>query len=64
MQRPSIRERAHALIENLPDGASWEDLMDSVYVLQAIDRGLEDSRNGRTLSIAEVRAQFELGQKQ
>ena len=60
MQALPIREAAHRLVDGLPDDATWEDLMDEIYVCQAIERGLKDSRDGKTLTIAEVRAQFGL----
>ena len=60
MQAPSIRDAARHLVDSLPDDATWEDLMDEIYVRQAIERGLEDSRSGKTRTIAEVRAQFGL----
>jgi hypothetical protein len=60
MQASSIRDAARHLVDSLPDDATWEDLMDEIYVRQAIERGLEDSRSGKTLTIAEVRAQFGL----
>lgn len=50
MQSSSIRDRARKLV----------DLMERVYVCRSIERGLEDSRDGRTLTIGEVWAQFEL----
>lgn len=60
MQISSIRDRARKLVESLPDDATWNDLTDRVYVCRSIERGLEDRRDGRTLTIGEVRAQFEL----
>lgn len=60
MQIGSIRDRARKLIDILPDDATWNDLLEQVYACQSIERGLEDSRDGRTLTIDEVRAQFHL----
>lgn len=60
MSTQNIKEEAIKLLENLPDDATWEDLMYEIYVRQAIERGLEDSRAGRTVDMREVRASFGL----
>ena len=56
----TIKQEAHQLVESLPDEATWEDLMQRIYVRQAIDRGLRDAEAGRTLSNDEVRRRFGL----
>jgi hypothetical protein len=56
----NIKQEAHRLIENLPNNATWEDLMYEIYIRQAIDAGLEDVKAGRTFDIKEVRAMFGL----
>lgn len=55
-----IREEAHKIIDQLPDGASWEDLIYRLYVRQSIEAGLEDSAAGRTVPVAELRRSFGL----
>ena len=47
----SIREKAQRLIEDLPDNATWEDLMREIYVHKAIEAGLADSDEGRTIPV-------------
>ena len=54
------KEEAHKLVDRLPPNATWDDLMHDIYVREAIDRGLADSRAGRTKSVKEVRAKFGL----
>jgi len=56
----SIKEAARRLVEQLPDDATWDDLMREIYVRQVIEAGLADSEAGRTLEVKEVRARFEL----
>jgi predicted transcriptional regulator len=51
----SIREEAHRLIDQLPDDATWDDVIYQVYVRQSIEAGLADVREGRTISIEEVK---------
>jgi len=59
----SIREDARRLVERLPSDATWEDLQYEIYVRQAIDAGLKDSREGRTVSLDDVRREFGQPQK-
>ncbi|WP_058557932.1 hypothetical protein [Thiohalocapsa sp. ML1] len=54
------KEDAHQLVEQLPAGATWEDLMREIYVRAAIEKGLEDSRFGRTKDVAEIRRKYDL----
>jgi hypothetical protein len=54
------KEDAHQLVEQLPAGATWEDLMREIYVRAAIEKGLEDSRVGRTKDVAEIRRKYGL----
>ncbi len=56
------KEEAHKLVDNLPDSATWDDLMHEIYVREAIDRGMADSRAGRTRSVQEVRAKYGLAE--
>ncbi len=60
METPNIKEQARRLIEELPEDASWDDLMYRIYVRQAIEAGLQDSEAGRTRDVQEVRARFGL----
>lgn len=54
------KEEAHKLIDQLPDNATWDDLMHEIYVREAIERGLEDSKAGKTKDVAEVRGKYGL----
>jgi hypothetical protein len=60
MQTESIKEQAHQLLENLPDSATWEDLMNRIYVRQAIEAGVKESDQGQTVDVKEVRKKFGL----
>ena len=60
MPTTDIKQEAQRLIEQLPAGATWDDLMYKIYVRQAIEAGLADSATGRTLDVKEVRAKFGL----
>ena len=60
MQTESVKEQAYRLVESLPESATWEDLMYRIYVRQAIEAGLQDSDEGRTVDVKEVRKRFGL----
>jgi predicted transcriptional regulator len=60
MPTTNMKQEAHRLIEQLPETATWDDLMYKIYVRQAIEAGLADSEAGRTLDVKEVRAKFGL----
>jgi hypothetical protein len=60
MATRNIKQEAIKLVENLPEDATWDDLMYEIYVRQAIEAGLEDIKAGRTVDIQEVRAKFGL----
>jgi predicted transcriptional regulator len=60
MRAANLKEEARQLIERLPDDATWDDLMHEIYVRQAIEAGLEDSRAGRVSSLEDVRARLGL----
>jgi hypothetical protein len=61
MSNASVKDEARRLIDRLPEDVSWEDLQYEIYVRQAIDAGLKDSREGRTVPLDEVRRRFGLG---
>lgn len=62
MQTENIKQEAHKLLDQLPEKATWDDLMYRIYVRQAIEAGLKDSDAGRTVDIKEVRKRFGLSE--
>jgi hypothetical protein len=55
-----IKSKVNETLRTLPDDASWEDVMDRIYVRQKIENGMKDVAQGDTLSVAEVRKRFGL----
>ena len=55
-----IKEAVLELVQDLPNGATWEDVMYCVYVREAIEAGRKDAAEGRLLDVAEVRRRFGL----
>ena len=60
MQTVDIKEEARRLVDKLPEESTWDDLMYEIYVRQAVEAGLEDSKAGRTMDVTEVRKKFGL----
>jgi len=58
----NFKQRAHALIDQLPDNANWKDLTYEIAVLQEIEEGLHESETGQVYSNAEVRQRFGLSE--
>lgn len=56
----TLKEEAKRLVDELPQDATWEDLMYRIYVRQSIEAGLADSEAGRSVDVEEVRAEFGL----
>ena len=58
MTATSVKNEAKRLVENLPDTASWDDLMYEVYVRQKIEEGIKAADEDRVLTHDEVRKRF------
>ena len=57
---PNVKDEARRLVEQLPDDATWDDLVHEIYVRQTIEAGLADSAAGRSTPVADVRARYGL----
>lgn len=55
-----VKEKAHKIINQMPAGATWDDLMHEIYVREVIELGLADSKAGRTKDVKEIRAKYGL----
>ena len=60
MAKPMQKDEAHELVNRLPENATWDDLIEQIYVRQVIEHGLADSRAGRTAGVKEVRRRYGL----
>lgn len=60
MSAASVKEQATRLVDQLPDDATWEDLLYEIYVRQSVEAGLEDCRAGRLVPTDEVRRRLGL----
>ena len=62
MHATNIKEAAYRLVEQLPDDATWDDLMRKAYEQQAIESGLADSKAGRVTDVEAVRRRYGLSE--
>ena len=60
MQSEGIKKEAYRILEGLSEKATWNDLMDEIYIRQTIEAGIKDSDEGRTIDVKEVRKKFGL----
>ena len=60
MSTIASKEEAHKLIDQLPANATWDDLMHEIYVREAIEKGLDDSKAGRTKDVSDIRKKYGL----
>ena len=59
-ESPTVKGAALRLVEQLPDDATWDDVLYQMYVAQAVEAGLKDCREGRTIPVSEVRRRLGL----
>ncbi len=51
---------AKALIDQMPDDATWDDLVEEICLRIAVERGLADVAAGRVRSVQDVRRELGL----
>jgi hypothetical protein len=54
------KQQAHELLDQLPDTASWADVLYRMEVRADIEAGLADIKAGRVHSVADVRKDYGL----
>ncbi len=50
MRSANIKDVVHELADKLPDDATWDDIVHSILIHQAVEEGLADIEAGRTIS--------------
>ena len=60
MPTTSIRDEAHRIVDQLPDDATWDDLLYQIYVRQSVEAGLEDCRADRLVPLDELKRRLGL----
>lgn len=55
----TAKAEVQAILDQLPDDASLEDIQYRIYVRQKVERGLRDAEEGRVVSHEEAKRRFE-----
>lgn len=58
MPHADRKQQAHALIDKLPDNATWDDIVYEMVVRREIELGLADSEAHRTTPAEDVLKEF------
>ena len=56
----AIKQRAHELIEALPDDATWQDLLYALELRGDVEAGLADAKAGRVTDTEDLRREYGL----
>jgi predicted transcriptional regulator len=51
----SVKDAAIKSIQDLPESATWEEIEEKIHFLSAIDKGLEDIKQGRIVPHEDVK---------
>jgi predicted transcriptional regulator len=54
----NLKKSLHQLADQLPDSATWKDVLYEAYVHQEVESGLEEARRGEFASDNEVKTAF------
>lgn len=54
----ALKDEAKRLIDDLPEAATWEDIVYQLYVRKKIEEGIKASEEGRVVSHEEVKRRF------
>lgn len=54
----TVKEQVHKVVDTLPEGATWDDVMYAIYVRQKIEAGIRDGEQGNVVSQDEVEKRF------
>lgn len=60
MNKQLIKQETEALINELSEEVSWDDLMYQIYVRQKIENGLHDMQEGKICTTEELERKFSL----
>jgi predicted transcriptional regulator len=60
MEKGTVKERVLEVVKQLPADATLEDVMERLYFLAKIERGLADADAGRVTPHDEIRSRFSI----
>jgi len=59
MRTAMIKKEAHHLIDSMPEGATWDNLMYEINFMAQVHEGLADAEAGRTITSEELLQRME-----
>ena len=59
----TVKEKMKEIIQNQPDDSSYDEILKELAFARMVERGLEDSRAGRTISNEEMGRKIRSWQK-
>jgi len=54
----SVKEQARELVDTLPEGVTWDDVMYAIYVRQKFETGVKAGEEGRVVPHEEVMKRY------
>ena len=54
----TAKEEARELLDRIPDGATWDDIMYQFYVEKKVERGIRDLESGNVVPHEEVKKRY------
>jgi len=54
----TVKQTAHELINHLPEAATWDDVMYTIYVRQKLERSRQAAKEGRVTSQEDAKQRF------
>lgn len=63
MQTAMIKEEAHHLIDAMPEGSTWDNLMYEINFMAQVHEGLADAEAGRVITTEELLKRMESWRK-
>ena len=58
-----VKQSAKKVIDSLPDDASYDEILKELAFNRMIEKGLKDSKNGKTISNEEMKQKIKQWQK-
>lgn len=55
---PTLKQQAHALIDQLPDTATWDDVIEEARFRKAVEEGIAEADRGEFASDEDLRRAF------
>ncbi len=54
----NLKESLHQLADQLPDDATWDDVMEKIHFRQAVEKGIKAADEGKFVSAEDLESTF------